>query len=1338
MSRFRPFRTAARATRNSQPGVRRQFKRFAFETLELRMMLSADTSLAEIPLPAVGLSEIHGVKWSDFDGDSVRDESDTGLAGVTIYLDANNNGILDDGELSTVTATDDLSTSENETGAYEFTGLMAGTYIVREVVPTGYEQTYPIPPDGFDLEIVFPDNSLTASQRAFFTSAAERWEEIIRGGVPDVMVPGIGLVDDIVIEATAPLIDGPSGILGAAGPDTFRAGSFLPSSGVMFFDSADLPSLIASGQFDEVILHEMGHVLGIGTIWEELGLLQGVGTTNPQFLGPIAAAEYSAIFGINATSVPVEGDQGGSGTLYSHWDEATFENELMTGFLDSNVSNPLSRITVGQMADLGYVVDLDAADNYTEPALAASLMDPTAPLVEGRILAINNPRVIVEPPSSLAVVALITTPSLGFWTVELADGEIAQDVDFGNMPLPGSISGTKWNDRNGDGVRDEGEEGLAGWTIYIDENGDGVRDAGEEVQTIESSDVPVTLPDLTTNTSEIEVTGFTGDLTDINVTLDLTHTWDGDLILTLISPAGTRVELAAGVGGSGNNFTRTTFDDEASTPINSGSAPFTGSFIPQELLSTLDGEDPNGTWLLEVADVAELDFGVLNSWSITIAGDPGEPSTITDANGNYRFDDLPAGEYIIAEVGRGGWFQSFPTAPGVHSVTLAPGQELAGLDFGNHQALIRGTVWNDYDADGLDSSQEPSLAGWTVFFDSNGNGVLNSGPSTVASAGAPVAIPDAGTLTSQLTLGNLGVIEDLNVTVNLQHTYDRDLDVFLISPSGARVELFSDVGGNGDNFTGTTLDDEAATSITAATATAPFTGSFRPEGLLSAFDGENAQGVWKLEVTDDSAVDIGQLISWSITVTTSEKSTVTNADGSFVFGDLLAGEYKVAVVVPAGWELTHPQPAGRHDVTLAVGQTSVEVAFGARTGAIGGQVWNDANSNGSIDPFEDRAGQWLVYLDNNANNAYDAGVVTVSATGPALNIPDLGTLNSTINVSGLFAIDDINVTVNIQHTDLADLDVFLISPVGTRVELFTDLAGGGQSLTGTVLDDEVSLSIVAGSGPFAGTYKPEGSLADLDGQDSNGVWTLEISDDAGNDIGKLLSWSLAIDSHERMTETDSEGQFIFHDLLPGSYAVRTVLKPNWAQTAPTAPGTRDIVLGVAEQSYAAEFGVKPTILFGDYNRDGVVSGNDFLTWQRSLGATNLPPNAGADGDGDTDVDVDDLFFWEGQFTELAVPAIAAAVVALDDEASAGALDSAFATIEAVALAGPTAYSLSARVPASAARPRYRPTAPASVVAQRVTLPVVTAPALGGVDADGASDELGDEPATDEPLVCELA
>ncbi len=84
---------------------------------------------------------------------------ESGLGGVEIYLDLNNNGVLDADEPSTFTATDNPDTLEDETGYYEFTGLSAGEYIVREVVPSGYVQTSPI--EGFHQISLAEDENVT-------------------------------------------------------------------------------------------------------------------------------------------------------------------------------------------------------------------------------------------------------------------------------------------------------------------------------------------------------------------------------------------------------------------------------------------------------------------------------------------------------------------------------------------------------------------------------------------------------------------------------------------------------------------------------------------------------------------------------------------------------------------------------------------------------------------------------------------------------------------------------------------------------------------------------------------------------------------------------------------------------------------------------------------------------------------------------------------------------------------------------------------------------------------------------------------------------------------------
>jgi subtilisin-like proprotein convertase family protein len=1256
-----------------------------FERLEVRQLLAADfPALLDVdadhgvaPAATPGTGEIRGFKWSDTDGDGVRDANEPGLAGVTIYLDENDNGELDAGEMSTVTATDNPATPANETGEYAIVGIGPDDYIVREIVPTGYEQTYPLARvSEFNIEIRFTDSSLTPAQQAVFTAAAERWQEIILGDVPGVVVPGEGLVDDLIIEASAPAIDGPGGILGQAGPTVLRTGTSLPAFGVMAFDSADVTNLVNQGRFQDVILHEMGHVLGIGTIWDNLGLLAGAGSNNPRFLGPQAIAEYNEIFNNNAASVPVE-NTGGSGTRDSHWSEEIFDNELMTGFLNSGVTNPISRITVGQLADIGYEVDLDAADPYTPPNLAAR----TGPSVTlGRMETLDVRPVYVD--AAPAALASVAAADAGFWRVELGNGEIIDDVDFGNMPLPAAIRGRVWNDRDADGVQDEAEPGLPDWTVFIDEDDDGVFDHGSG--TFESTDVPQPIADLGDAESDVTI-ALAGRIVDINVTLNITHTYDSDLQISLVSPAGTRVTLAASNGGPGNNFTNTTFDDQAATSITGGSAPFTGSFRPREKLSLFNGELAAGVWTLEVEDVIALDEGALNSWSITIA--TGERSVQTDAEGDYAFEDLPAGEYTVVSEPRENWLQTFPTAPPAYTVVLTPGLELEGRNFGHRAGAIGGIVWSDFDADGQIDAGEPPLPNWQVFLDLNDNGQYDKGVTTIASPGAPQAISNNSTITSQIVVANLGVLDDLDITLNIEHEYDADLDVFLISPSGVRVELFTDVGSFRENFTNTVLNDEAATSITAGTA--PFTGSYRPEGSLAAFDGVSANGTWTLEITDDSSLDLGTLLNWSLHISASEPLAVTDEDGVYKFPDLAAGRHIVADVLELGWSPTLPV-GGRREFQLAVGAVVEDANFGNRSPSLGGRAWNDRDVDGIRDAGELPLAGYTVYLDANGNGAFDDSPVDYLSTSPTLPIPDLGLIGTTIQVNSQLPIDDVDVTLSIVHADIADLDVFLVSPAGTRLELFTDLASG-TGLSATTLDDEASSSIVVGSTPFSGAYRPEGSLADFDDENPFGLWTLEVRDDAGNDVGSLLSWSLTITAAEASATTDADGRYEFLNLTPGSHTVRSSPNAMWTPTFPAGGAGHTVNLSVGQHLANLDFGARSNIFFGDFDRDDDVDGNDFLVWQRTLGATASPAGSGADGDGDGVVAAGDLAAWRANYG--VDPGVAPSVVAAGDDAEPAARDAAFAqlaglTIDGPGLAGATSAGLrpSAR---AAFRPRMR-------------------------------------------------
>lgn len=145
--------------------------------------------------------------------------------------------------------------------------------------------------------------------------------------------------------------------------------------------------------------------------------------------------------------------------------------------------------------------------------------------------------------------------------------------------------------------------------------------AGSAGTTYISTDVTKSIPDGDMNTgatSTVLVSGGTNTISHVAVTLTITHTYDADLRVYLVSAAGTTVALSTGNGLNGDNYTNTVFDDSATIAIVNGSPPYAGAFKPEGALSALIGQNANGTWKLRVFDDFSADVGRIESWSITI------------------------------------------------------------------------------------------------------------------------------------------------------------------------------------------------------------------------------------------------------------------------------------------------------------------------------------------------------------------------------------------------------------------------------------------------------------------------------------------------------------------------------------------------------------------------------------------------------------------------------------------------------------------------------------------------------------------------------------------------
>lgn len=144
-------------------------------------------------------------------------------------------------------------------------------------------------------------------------------------------------------------------------------------------------------------------------------------------------------------------------------------------------------------------------------------------------------------------------------------------------------------------------------------------------------------------------------------------------------------------------------------------------------------------------------------------------------------------------------------------------------------------------------------------------------------AGLPVAIPDGSPTgaTSTFEVTQDITLTDLNVNVQIQHTYVGDLLIQLTSPAGTTVTLLDRPGvptstfGCGDDDMNVDFDDESPQALEnyCAGTTPWYVGDAQPATPLSAFDGESSLGTWELFVSDNAGADTGAILDWSLDAT---------------------------------------------------------------------------------------------------------------------------------------------------------------------------------------------------------------------------------------------------------------------------------------------------------------------------------------------------------------------------------------------------------------------------------------------------------------------------------------
>lgn len=347
--------------------------------------------------------------------------------------------------------------------------------------------------------------------------------------------------------------------------------------------------------------------------------------------------------------------------------------------------------------------------------------------------------------------------------------------------------------------------------------------------------------------------GATSAIAALSVTVEIEHTFIGDLRVDLTSPAGTKVALHAGEGGSTDDLVRT----------------YTVADL--QALASFAGEPANGDWTLRVADVVGQDTGRLKRWGLDIGLEPAgdqprfrsldTPKAIPDASPEgirssiVVPNPLPIQRVTVA-------VEITHTFVGDLKVALFPPDrgELVlqqGAD-GSQDDLVRTYTAVDVpalgDLQGSDAKGEwtlavtdlagqdvGTLASWSLAF------LVGAAPANAVGESAPaLAIPDLDPTGVQdaIAIGAPGRIRSIRVNVDITHTFRADLRVSLFSPSGTRVELHQNTGGSADDLVATYTDADTP--------------------ALRAVLGEEGQGNWLLRVGDLVGGDVGRLNRWGV------------------------------------------------------------------------------------------------------------------------------------------------------------------------------------------------------------------------------------------------------------------------------------------------------------------------------------------------------------------------------------------------------------------------------------------------------------------------------------------
>ena len=679
----------------------------------------------------------------------------------------------------------------------------------------------------------------------------------------------------------------------------------------------------------------------------------------------------------------------------------------------------------------------------------------------------------------------------------------------------------------------------------------------------------------------VSVPVLNGPVSKVTVKITgLTHTYPSDIDLALVGPLGQTVMLMSDVGGGDDvNGVSLTFDAGALAslpggsivsgvfrPTNSGAsdtfaAPAPGGAYGTDL-GVFNGLAPNGTWRLYVMDDENSDVGSIASWVLTIETTGGTPLPDTTPN-TFAFTDVSSvpvatlqtsGAVVITGINAAA---PVSVSGGEYSVGCSGAFTTAAGTVANSQTVCVRHV----SATGYSTATNTTLTvgGVADTFTSTTQSAPGSG-GTQSFAGGTISALDNGAGTpypaTVAVSGMVGTVTNIAVQLNgLSHTYPDDLDIALVGPGGQAVMLMSDAGGNG-GLTGVSLGFDSAAAAALPDATPIPAGVFRPTNFgttdafpapapagvyaasLAVFNGLAPNGTWSLYVVDDEGGDVGAIVGWVLTVSTTNTPPLPDSTpDAFAFTDVInaavstlqtsnavpiqgittaspvsvvGGEYSVGcggVFTTTAGTVTNNQTVCVRHTSAPAFSTSVNTTL-----TVGGVT--DTFTSTTLPPpgsagTQAFPGAAVSILDLRAGSPYPSTVAVVNMGGTLTKV--------TVRVDGL------------SHTYPSDIDLALVGPGGQTVMLMSDAGGGNDVNNVSLTFDSSAAGLLTSSGQIAsGVFRPTNigatdafpapapggvygaSLTAFNGLSPNGTWRLYVVDDEGSDVGAMTGWVLTL------------------------------------------------------------------------------------------------------------------------------------------------------------------------------------------------------------------------------------